>query len=919
MHFRVVLCRAIAFCARALLRLRYKVTITGEELFKGKKLDSSTLVLPNHSAEIDPIILFSFLMPHIDFSPTVIEHFYYYPGMKIFNKLLRAIPVPVFDHAVNKLKLASIVDCQKTIIQRLKSGGNVIIYPSGRLKLHAMEDLGGASLVHKICQELPSVNMLLVRITGLWGSSFSKAFCEASPDFWAVLGGHFKSLLRNAIFFSPRRQVLIELEVPKNDFPKHATRYVFNRALEDWYNQYPVNARMGGKRVVEEPLFFVKYRRFGHEDVQKVVTRHKSLFPSLDEIAIHEQVKERMLAEIARMSKKQISEISPEHRLAQDLGFDSLDSAELFVYLQKHFEIDHTIEPYEIQNVSDLLVAAHGVSPRRAPGKVKEAIASKEKKRGWQKERTPSTVIHPVASNLLEAFLKTADRMKDAEAAADPTVDSISYKKMKLAIALLRKKFLSFEGQYVGVMLPSSVGAVLIYFALIAAGKTPIFLNWTTGARALDHMVDLLDLKEVITSRKFIDRLHDVEFGKVGDLLLMMENIKSKISLGDKLRAFWESSKPALSLLRDWNLDGLSGDDIAIVLMTSGTSKLPKAVPLSHKNILHNIRGMISAVNLHESEVVFSMLPAFHSFGFTVAAITPLVIGARVCFYPDPKDPTGILSMIERYKPTLLPGAPTFLQQILRNAKPHQLDSVQMLVTGAETASAHFLKEAKEKLKTGALIVEGYGCTECSPVITVNRVDKGEKEGIGLPLDSYEVVLLDPETMQPVGHSHRGLLCVRGPSVFAGYLGLEESPFIEINGKPFYNTGDLVSMTPRGNFIIHGRLKRFAKIGGEMVSLVAIEDVLNDFAKHSKMRHFKDDKLDMAVIAREQAGGKTQLILFSRLDIELAQVNAILREKGGFSNLIKITQVVHIDEIPVNAGGKVVFGKLEEKAKGLSL
>lgn len=911
MFLQSILRRSIAFIACRLLRIRYKVEIEGKEFLQGAK--KGTLVLPNHPAEIDPILLISELAPYLTFSPTVIEHFYYYPGMGFFNRLLESIPIPGFDRALNKHKLDAMAEAETRILKRLKQGGNVLLYPSGKLKLTAVEEIGGASLTHKICQHYPEVNLLFVRITGLWGSNLSKAFSAASPDFWQVVRAHIKDFIYSGLFFMPKRKVLIQIYPEPSDFPKHGSRYQFNRYLEDFYNRYPVD----GKILAEEPLFDLPYRPFEKKKEREIVCRDKAIF---DGVAcdFDPHIREKIFAEMGRIIKKDPSKISLNDRLSQDLGLDSLDAAELFTYLEKNFDLDSQIEPSDLSTVQDLLIAAHGTEAMHKDEAASALIAQNRPQKGWSPKRpTHKAIVMPKSTNILGAFLETCDRYSSFEVATDPQTPPLSYKKFKMGVIALQKIFARFEGEHIGILLPSSVGASIIYFALLAAGKKPIFLNWTTGAGALSHIIDLLKIEEIVTSRKFMDRLHDVDLGKAQERLLFIESLKEQIGLKDKISVLLQARLPAHKLMAKWKLSCLDPNETAIILMTSGTSRWPKAVPLTHANILSNFEDLVRAVSIDTDDVLFSMLPPFHSFGFTIGIVIPLVLGARVCFYPDPKDPKGILKMTELYKPTIFPGAPTFLHNILKRADKKQLSSIRLFVTGAEAASKEFLQEAGLKLPETGCILEGYGCTECSPVITVNRTESTQKGGIGIPLDSYEVVILHPETYLPVGRGEKGLLCVRGPAVFPGYIGEESSPFIEVGGKKFYNTGDLVSIGDNGNFHIHGRLKRFAKIGGEMVSLVAIEEVLNQFAKSSKMRTFKDDKLDFAVVAKEVPGGKTQLVLFSRMEIEVSQVNAILREKGGFSNLVKITTIIPIQEIPVNAGGKIVFGKLEEKAKGI--
>jgi long-chain-fatty-acid--[acyl-carrier-protein] ligase len=244
---------------------------------------------------------------------------------------------------------------------------------------------------------------------------------------------------------------------------------------------------------------------------------------------------------------------------------------------------------------------------------------------------------------------------------------------------------------------------------------------------------------------------------------------------------------------------------------------------------------------------------------------------------------------------------------LVQAAKEGQLDSLRLFISGAEKASAEVFK--KVKLRTKAQLFEGYGLTECSPAVTSNRFGLPPK-GVGYPLDRVELCFIHPESLELLAPGVDGEICVHGPNVFNGYLPPSRSPFIEIQGKRWFRTGDIGHQEPGGALILSGRLKRFAKIGGEMISLGAIEETLD-----SKLRlqgKISSELPSFALLVDESDVEKSRLVLFVAMDIAIEQVNDILHN-AGFSRLIKISTVQKIDEIPLSSNGKIDYRALKSK------
>jgi long-chain-fatty-acid--[acyl-carrier-protein] ligase len=336
----------------------------------------------------------------------------------------------------------------------------------------------------------------------------------------------------------------------------------------------------------------------------------------------------------------------------------------------------------------------------------------------------------------------------------------------------------------------------------------------------------------------------------------------------------------------------------AVILFTSGSEKAPKAVPLTHANIISDQRGCIEALKVSRANSAIGFLPMFHSFGLTVTGLLPLFVGVRIVHHPDPTDAGAIVRKIAGYKPTLIATTPTFLGFILDRAKPGDLDSLRIVIVGAEKCPPHVFEKAT-KLAPHAEVLEGYGVTECAPVVSVNRPGNVKPGTIGDPLPNIEVCVTDLETKEVLPRQKMGMLHVAGPIVFPGYLGGEKSPFEEIGGKRWYVTGDLAEVDATGAIVLHGRLKRFLKAGGEMISLPALEEPLT--AKYPPT----DEGPRVAVEGVETHDGR-RVVLFTTEDISLRDANAILQSQG-FRGVMRLDEVKKLDKLPVLGTGKTDY------------
>jgi len=877
------------FIVRKVLSLRYKLTITGrEEILKQLKGEGKILFLPNHPAHVDPILIGSFLWPYFHIRPLVVEYIFRQSGINFAMRMMRAIPIPNFETSLSEIKRKSAEETIDKIIDGLNHNDNFMLYPGGRLKHTGKEILGGASATHTILQQLPDVKVVLVRTIGLWGSSFSRAATGKSPDFKSTFLKNVKIALKNFIFFLPRRHVTIEFCYAK-DLPKDKSRLEFNRFLEDWYNRYPID---GGFTDIE-PLNLVSYA-FWKQDLLKIKPRREKKNKSTKQI--QEKTKELVFEEIAKICKRRKEEIKEEMSLSGDLGLDSLDLADLVSFLSVHFDVGE-VHPNELDTVKDALEIAEGIKEKWLE---KEEVNYK-----WPKEKNRKLYWCPEGKTVQEAFLRICDKMGNNIACGDDLGGALSYNKMKLAVLILSKKIAKIPGENIGIMFPASVGVYLVLLSVLLAKKTPVMLNWTLGPKYLQDMCEKASVEKVITSWRFIERLSNVDLGPLVEKLIYIEDIKQNVTIKDKVLGLIVAMMSTDKLLNKLHLNTVKEDDVAAILFTSGTEASPKAVPLSHKNMLSNQTNSLKTVKFFKEDVMLGTLPPFHSFGFNVVGLLPLLTGIRVVYSPDPTDSFTLAEVISRWQVSVVCLAPSFLRGLLQTATKEQLTSVRLFVVGAEKAPKELFDEIKS-LGTNARLLEGYGITECSPVVTIHRENE-EPRGVGRPLEGVEICTIDLNNQKLLPKGQEGEVCVKGDNVFSGYIAHNKSPFVEINNEKWYRTGDLGYLDENNNLILSGRLKRFAKMAGEMISLGGIEEILLEGLKKNKM--MKEGAV-LAVDVKEEEGGKPYLVLFTTVDVDKDEVNTILKD-AGLSRLIKIAVVKRVDEIPLMGTGKVNYRLLQ--------
>ena len=344
--------------------------------------------------------------------------------------------------------------------------------------------------------------------------------------------------------------------------------------------------------------------------------------------------------------------------------------------------------------------------------------------------------------------------------------------------------------------------------------------------------------------------------------------------------------------------------ETAAILFTSGSENLPKAVPLTHANLISDLRFAMKDMQLRQDDCMLGMLPPFHSFGLLLNVMMPACTRLRVVYHANPTEADMLARLIAAYRVTMAVGTPTFIGNILRNAGDSQAASVRVVITGAEKCSDAIYELIRRKCPE-AIVLEGYGITECGPIVALNKPGAVKAGTIGHPLDCMEWLLLDEQGKIIREAGKTGMLLVRGPNIFHGYIHFDgESPFVEKEGKTWYRTGDLIALDEDGFMVFMGRLKRFVKIGGEMISLPAIEEIL--------LKAYQDKSKDGPVLAVEALGEELQPVvtLFSTIPLEREEVNHQLRD-AGLAPINFIRQIIPITEIPLLGSGKVDYRNLK--------
>ena len=443
------------------------------------------------------------------------------------------------------------------------------------------------------------------------------------------------------------------------------------------------------------------------------------------------------------------------------------------------------------------------------------------------------------------------------------------------------------KGEAVGVLLPTGIGSVVTVFALSAYGRVPAMLNFTAGAQSLRGALRSAQVKNIVTAHRFI------ELGKFESLeaelksaaeLIYLEDVRAGLSVFDKGAAAIGSFLPRAIAARP------SPDKPAIILFTSGTEGEPKGVVLSHANILANVEQVRAHIPFYQSDIVFNPLPTFHSFGLTVGALMPLYLGVKTVFHPTPRQPREIVRRIRENRSTILLATDTFISQYVRTAADGDLASLRMAVCGAERL--HDETRQLVKRKYAFELLEGYGVTEAAPVISANQPGANRPGTVGHVVQGLET-RIDPVD----GIREGGRLMVKGANVMLGYLDSDRPGEIVAPAGGWHDTGDVVSIDEEGYLAIRGRLKRFAKIGGETVSLTVVENCASALWP---------DHAHAAIAVPDERRGESIVLITTNPDANRSDLAAWVRNHG-VPELAVPRRVIPVTDVPVLGTGKTDY------------
>ena len=468
-------------------------------------------------------------------------------------------------------------------------------------------------------------------------------------------------------------------------------------------------------------------------------------------------------------------------------------------------------------------------------------------------------------------------------AVEDPVTGSLSYKRMLIGAAVLARKLmpLAAEGKALGVMLPSANGAVVTILALMSAGRVPAMINFTAGATNILGACKAAQVDTILTSRAFIEKARlgaVVEQLATAVKIVYLEDVRATVGTADKLRGLL-GYKHALVPRKP--------DDPAAILFTSGTEGAPKGVVLSNRNMLANAAQAEARIDFGRRDKLFNVLPLFHSFGLTAGTVLPLVSGVPVYLYPSPLHYRIVPELIYGVNATILFGTDTFLAGYARSAHAYDFRSLRYILAGAEPVRESTRRTYMEKF--GLRILEGYGVTETAPVLALNTPMFNKFGTVGRLMPG------DEARLEPVpGVEDGGRLHVRGPNVMLGYLKADNPGVLEPPPEGWHDTGDIVAIDPQGFVTIKGRAKRFAKIGGEMISLAAVEALAGQLWP---------DALSAVATAPDPRKGERLVLVTQQKGATRADFIAFAKQNHA-SDLMIPAEVVVIDKLPLLGSGK---------------
>jgi len=518
----------------------------------------------------------------------------------------------------------------------------------------------------------------------------------------------------------------------------------------------------------------------------------------------------------------------------------------------------------------------------------------------------------PLTHHWLESA--KSDLFKECVADAQGTeLNNVKFIAAVLSFAKVLKTKLRGQ-RHVGVLLPSSAAGAIVNMALFVLGKVPVNLNYTLSAESMQKALAKAQIDTVLSSAKFLDKLtaKGFDFNAIlADKLLFAEDIAKGLNKTAKTHAFLTALFAPQWWIKLRYFADVKLDDTATILFSSGSEGDPKGIELSHKNLLTNIKQVSELLNFRRDDVILNSLPIFHSFGLTVTALLPLCEGVKMVSVADPTDGAAIGKMSAKHGVSILFGTSTFFRLYTRNKKLHPLmfQNVRIVITGAEKLKTD-VKDAF-RLKFGLEIYEGYGTTETAPVAAVNVPNILEKDSlkeltftkegtVGLPLPGTIIKIVDPDTLNELKTGEDGLILIGGGQVMKGYLDDPEKTaevIAELDGVRYYKTGDKGHIDEHGFVTIVDRYSRFAKIGGEMISLGAVEANLS--------QAIGEDAVFVATAVNDDKKGES-VVLLVKSELTISEIQQRIKTLN-IPPIMLPSEIFLVDEIPLLGSGKIDF------------
>ena len=527
--------------------------------------------------------------------------------------------------------------------------------------------------------------------------------------------------------------------------------------------------------------------------------------------------------------------------------------------------------------------------------------------RGRQRRAAAGAALYQVMSDLvfrtqdidttvLEKIIRTAtERGMKQLAVQDPVAGSLSYGKLLTAAAVLGEKFTTLYADQptLGIMLPNANGSCATLLGVMSAGKVPAMINFTSGTANILAACKAAEVRTVLTSRAFVEqaKLAAVveEVGRSVDIV-WLDDVRAGIGLKDKLLGALRKGSPRVAR---------KADDRAVILFTSGSEGTPKGVVLSHRNILANAAQAASRIDFHAGDKVFNVLPIFHSFGLTAGTVLPLMSGVPVYFYPSPLHYRLVPELVYGSNATIIFGTDTFLAGYARTAHPYDFRSVRYCFSGAEPVKASTRQVYMEKF--GLRILEGYGVTEAAPVISINTPMYNRSGTVGKIMPGMDYRLESVPGVDAGGRLH-----IRGPNVMMGYLRADNPGVLEPLADGWHDTGDIVAVDDAGFVAIRGRAKRFAKIGGEMISLAAVEMLADELWKGS---------MSAVVSVPDPRKGEKLILVTDAANATRAELLAFAKSRGAVELMVP-AEIRVVRSVPVLGSGKIDFVTVAKMVRG---